>query len=217
MQKLDNKTKIEALQLGAASNAEYDQMIKENKLGYDGYWTSTAVAYEKPGTPFGKTASFKSGSNTWTIAIPRKYQGKKNLVLLANISPEEVKPEGNVITLLPKKIIVKKMPEKNGWYVPDEIGFPSGKESNSGDENARRLWRMDEGHVGLLSRGYGFGCGRRDVYAYLRGDDRLGVMISNTGTSGKIGCENCKRLEKENTDLRERLAKIKDIVEAAEG
>jgi hypothetical protein len=218
MQTFENKTRLEALQLGAATNAECDKLIKEDKLPHRWHWTRTMAAYEKPNVPFNKKVSMKiyDKDETWELAVPKKYRGKANIVLLAEIGKKEVRQEGNMIILSPTKITAKPMPKEDGWHMPDEFGFPSGDESNNDNKDVRYLWRRTDGaFVGLLSRYDGWGGDWRDVYADGRGDGRCGVVISNPGTSGKTDCENCKRLEKENVELKEALAKIKNIVEAA--
>ncbi|MFA5240628.1 MAG: hypothetical protein WC476_13110, partial [Phycisphaerae bacterium] len=140
MQKLESKTRLEALQLGAATNQEYDMMIREATLPKgDWYWTRTMAAYELPGMPFGKQARMKlyDKDETYIYNIPKKYQGKKDMVILANIGKDEVKTKGNEIILKPRKVVIKPMQKKNGWYLPDEYGFPSGKESDESNPEAR--------------------------------------------------------------------------------
>lgn len=221
METLKDKTAFEALQLSAATNAEYDPLVIAGKLS-GWHWTSTMAAYEKADVPFGKTISFQSGNETWKIAIPKKYQGKRNLVLLANLSPKEARKDGNIVTLTPKKITAKPMPKTDGWHIPDEFFFPSGKESSSNDEKARKLWRRDNcAYVGLLSRDYYFfGYYWRDVYADY-GVWRYGVMISNKSKSGKIELkpfaqEARQALDKMRGIVKEELlAPIDKLVEAA--
>ena len=224
METIKDKTAFEALQLGAATNVEYDPLVVASKLS-GWHWTSTMAAYEKAGVPFGKSIIFQSGNETWKITVPKKYQGKRNLVLLANLSPKEGKKEGSVVTLTPKKITAKPMPEQNGWYMPDEFGFPSGNASSNSDETARYLWRRDIcAYVGLLSRGsyWWFGYYRRVVLADYYGYYRFGVMISNTGKSGNIDLrtftkEAKQAIEKMRGAVKEELLTPLDkLVEAAE-
>ena len=224
--KIENQTAFEALQLGAADNLRYDQLIREKKLPYDWYWTRRMVAYAKAGEPFGKIASFTDPGTgeIWQTNVPKKFQGKKNIVLLASIGKSESKKDGNKITLTPKKITAKKMPEKDGWRLTDELGFPSGKESSENDVNARKLYHRDaSGYVGLLSRGYSYGYVGRSVVAYGWPSVRFGVWIDDSPTT-ENGCPNLKPLafeaEKDLNVLRnvvkeDCLARIVALVEAA--
>ena len=225
MQIFENKTRLEALQLGAATNLQHDKMIKEDTLPQRWHWTRTMAVYEKADVPFGKKVSMKlyDKDETWEFSIPKKYQGKANVVLLAEIDKNEVKQEGNRIILSPKEITAKPMPKKDGWHLPDEFGFPSGNEINSDNSNARKLWRRDDcAFVGLLSRGDGdFGDGRRYVDAGDRDYGRYGVVINNLGTSGKtdlkpLAQEAKKALDKMRGVVKEELlTPLKDLVEAA--
>jgi len=70
------------------------------------------------------------------------------------------------------------MPGTDDWYGQDEFGMPTGEKSNSGNPNARYLWRVSS-YNGLLSRYYfDFGFGRRVVDADFRLDYRLGVLAT---------------------------------------
>jgi len=227
MQTFENKTRLEALQLGAVTNKECDQLIKEGKLPKDRWhWASTMAVYELPGVQFKKQARMKlyDKDETYIYDVPKKYQGKKDIVILANVGKNEVEPKGNEIILKPKKVVVKPMPKKDGWYMPDEYGFPSGKESSSDNQDARKLWRRtDMPFVGLLSRycdrwdGYG----RQVVNASYWDDVRFGVVINNTCTSGKtdlkpLAQEAEKAIDKMRGVVKEELlTPIKALVEAA--
>lgn len=224
--KIDDRTAFEALQLGAATCPRYDQEIKAGKLPYGVYWTSTATAYMTPGIPFGKTASFTDPNTgeVWQVAVPKKYQGKKDCALLANIGAGQFSKKDNTVILKPKAFALKPMSSVDGcWRLPDEFGFPSGKESDSTNQEARRLWRrVNEGYVGLLARDYyGFGDDGRDVNCGYYPSDRYGVLTEEQ-IIGSVG--NLKPLaldaEIELTELRgtvkeERLTRITALVEAA--
>ena len=220
---IESKTALEALQIGAASCPYYDKQIKEGNLPIGIYWTRTGTAYMKPGVPFGKTATYTDPSTgeVWRIAVPRKFQGKKDRTLLFNISKDEVSKEGNTVVLKPRKIAMKPIAKEDGWHLPDEFCFPSGKESNIDNQEARKLWRRtNEGYVGLLARYFDDFYIRRYVYADDQPSYRFGVL-----TEEQAGvCPNLKPLaldaEKELTELRgtvkeEKLTRIAALVEAA--
>lgn len=70
-----------------------------------------------------------------------------------------------------------KFPIRDGWYEQDKYGFPTGKESNVTNKNARYLWRRNEAHTGLVARSYGDFGGTRDVGCYYYAEFRCGVLI----------------------------------------
>lgn len=95
----------------------------------------------------------------------------------------------------PRKI---HLPLNDGWYLPDPIyGIPNGEPSNSGNPNARYLWRyQDEAYEGLVSRGrsWDWVLDRRVVDCCDRGS-RLGVLGESKGKPAKHKhvwvCETC--------------------------
>lgn len=70
------------------------------------------------------------------------------------------------------------IPKKDGWYLQDKFGFPSGAPSDSGNPEARYLWRKSK-NSGLVARYYygWVGRGRRGVVADYWPDGRLGVFV----------------------------------------
>lgn len=70
-----------------------------------------------------------------------------------------------------------KIPEKDGFYEPDEHGLPFGKPAKSDSKTGRKFWRVKE-YEGFLVRGYDFGGYRRGVDAGGRPDGvRFGVLV----------------------------------------
>lgn len=70
-----------------------------------------------------------------------------------------------------------KIPEKNGYYEPDEHGFPFGKPSNGSSPTAKYFWRMSKGNTLLVVGDYFFGYDRRSVYASYVDYFRCGVLV----------------------------------------
>ena len=208
-----NKTAYEALQLGAVSNSQYDAQLQSGKLPYGWYWTGTVVAYMKAGEPFGKVASFADPdtSEIWQMDVPKKYQGKKNICLIADPGGFDHKKDGSTVTIRLKKISVVPMPPRDGWHMPDKFGFPSGKESNNDNKEARKLWRWDSrGYVGLLARlGYYFGFVRRYVDADFGPSSRCGVLVE----PAKIDATPDKELKQLAQEAEKTLAKMRGVVQ----
>jgi len=76
-----------------------------------------------------------------------------------------------VVTEFDGRTAKKKISLEDGWFLQDEFGLPFGKKSNSGNIDARFLWRIKK-YVGLVARGFG---GRRGVGCDYC-DYRFGVL-----------------------------------------
>lgn len=78
------------------------------------------------------------------------------------------------------RVVKKKIPLSDGWYLQDEFGLPFGKKSSRDNSDARYLWRISK-YFGLVARGdFGFD-GR--VVCCVGCDGRLGVFGSSEGAT----------------------------------
>ena len=120
--------------------------------------------------------------------------GSRNVILAINHGfTEDGKPiiqlhedKNRVVVEItdPKKIsILENFPSKDGWYMVDStFGIPIGEKVDSGDSNARYLYRIGDEKAGLLARGYflgGYG-NWRGVGAGGWPSGRLGVLALET-------------------------------------
>ncbi len=70
-----------------------------------------------------------------------------------------------------------KLPE-TGWYEQDEFGMPTKEKSDSSNEKARKIYRRNSKHSGLVVRNYFFGdFSRRNVGCNYGASYRFGVLI----------------------------------------
>ena len=163
------------------SNLELDERLvksdawKSEKSMYP-CRTGTLVVYEAWGKPFKSKLQWEG----FTVLIPKKFQGKKNLALVCN--HPDFQPKGT--TFSSNKFTAMALPGEDGWYDPEpRFGLPMGERKDYADSR-RYLWRyQDDAFIGLVVRGYLVFLGdyRRDVVA-LRGPSRLyGVF----GVAGK--------------------------------
>lgn len=159
------------------SNKEIDERLasdiwKGEKEMYP-CWTGTLIAYEEPGTAFGKTIEFRG----LTLKVPQKFQGKKDAAIVCNHPNFTLKD--NEITLGKEAKLIS-LPFDDDWYLTEkEFGVPCENKRGSGTSQARYLVKyQDSSYVGLLVRwGRRWGdYSRRGVVAGYRPSDRFGVF-----------------------------------------
>ncbi len=142
-------------------------------------WAGPLVVHEVPDKPFGKTVEWEG----LTVHVPKKWQGKANLVILD--AHPDFKRQGSVFWPGPKAQ-ARPMPKEDGcWYDVDPIfEYPIGEPKDYSDSR-RRLWRRTSSpYIGLVARGgVWYGYDRRGVSCYYVPSYRLGVFGTPIGKS----------------------------------
>ena len=108
-------------------------------------WTGIITVYENAGTPFGEYV--KDQQSGWVFDVPKKYQGKKDIVLVLQQKDYKLKKEKyGIIHLTATKVESLSFPTENGWYLPDpKFGIPTGDKVNEDNPNVQFLWRVTDG------------------------------------------------------------------------
>lgn len=124
-----------------------------------GFPVDTAIAYEKPGTRFGKEVVFSTKNQSKVVMATGKYEGEKDIALVAlGLNSAYFKKKRNSILLeIPETQIipVSNFPAANGWYCfHPETGVPCGQKAEARD--IRYLWRENNSYVGLIARGINY-------------------------------------------------------------
>lgn len=134
-------------------------------------WCGPFMIYERPGVPFGAKVEWEG----YTVLIPKKFQGMKDVALVSGILP--LRMNGKTITS--SKFQAVKIPINDGWYdINPKTGLPIGEKKDYAD-NRRKWYRwQNQPRIGLLVRGYDdlVGGGRRGVVAFDWPDYRFGVF-----------------------------------------
>ncbi len=189
------------------TNKDFDQRLvktdtwKGEKEVYPA-WTGTQVAYAKKNEKAGNFIEYTdSETNIRYVFEAGDAKGEKNVILAINHGfTQDGKPlitynmdgENTVLVQIAKEAkvdIIPNFPTSDNWYLADsKFGIPVGERVDSSNDDARHLYRLDNGYVGLLARVYddlGY-VSRRDVYAYGRPSGRFGVL-GIEAASGKNG------------------------------
>ena len=177
---------------GLPSNRVHDEVLKNEELlkalydkRYYTAWCNEMLANPKEDAPF-PSGDFRDSEDDYVFPakyIPKDAIGKKGIGLI--ITPKDlVKGADGKITVIPKKILVRKIPQKSGLYAFDEdTRLPNGAKPKGDDYwDARYLWRRDEQTLRPLVRwDYDYGDNdRRHVHADWGRDSRLGVGFCAT-------------------------------------
>lgn len=182
----DGVTFAEALKLVEGqrmlSCKEADEILQDEEA-YRNYntlfacWTGTLLVYEAPGKPFGEYV--KDSSTKWIFDVPKEFQGKADLALLLehpNFKVEQGQYGLTFVKAAPLyKIRAIDFPKRDGWYLPNEFGIPTGEEVSSSNKDARYLLRLSSASLRPVSRwddffgldGRGVDCDRGPDYYWL--------------------------------------------------
>lgn len=153
----------------AMSWQNLDKYVMENG-GY--YWSGLLFVRAAEGTTLGEKVEF----DHVVFEVPAKWQGTDDQHALI-ISHEHLLVEGNTIFLKQgheSDVQVLETPRKDGYYMPNDWGFPNGKAVEYTKKEARFFWQRRDAYVGLLARD---GDGGRFVVAGRRPSLRLGVLL----------------------------------------
>ncbi len=192
---LPNKSTSEDVTKGFDGRLALTDTWKNEKSVYPA-WTGTLFVHGKKDAPLPKTVEYTDSETKekWVFDTGAAA-GSRNVILAINHGfTEDGKPiiqlhedKNRVVVEItdPKKIsILENFPSKDGWYMVDStFGIPIGEKVDSGDSNARYLYRIGDEKAGLLARGYGglfdydF---RRFVLANGGPSNRLGVLALET-------------------------------------
>ena len=176
-----------------ASNKRLDKVLvgsDEWKNISDAFpcWSGTMTGYEKPGKKLGKSVVYVDSETNqrYVFPVPEDYKGAKDAILVIEHPDYTLERDGKDLVVAVKNIenisLVENFPSERGWYLTDEKhGIPTGNEVNSSNDDARYLWRIDDGsRVGPVARGdrsiYGYVL-RRLVVLDVRPSDCLGVVV----------------------------------------
>lgn len=201
------------------TNKDFDQRLvktdtwKSEKEVYPA-WTGTQVAYAKKNEKVDKFIEYTDSETKIRYVFEAgDAQGEKNVILAINHGfTQDGKPlitynkdgENTVLVQIAKegKIdIVPNFPTSDNWYLTDsKFGIPVGESVGSSNDDARYLWRLDKGYVGLLARGdYDLDFdGRRNVDADDQPSVRFGVLGIESGKNGNVPRDVQELLEKVN-------------------
>ena len=185
-----------------ASHARLDKALNETgewKSISDVFacWSGTMTGYEKPGKKLGKSIVYTDPETKqrYVFSVPEDYKGAKNAILAVEHPDYTLDKDGKDLVVAVKNIenisLVENFPTSDGWYLTDEKhGIPTGDQVDPSNDDARRLWRVDDGsRVGPVARS--FDCFvfdyRRFVYLYDRPSYGLGVAVeAPAGSAPKI-------------------------------
>ncbi len=148
-------------------------------------WSGPMTAYDKPDEKLGKEIIYtdsKTGTR-YIFPVPEEYQGKENVVLVAEHPKFSLVTEGNDWIVQAAEVdAVERFPASNGWYLGDpRYDIPQGNGVYEGNDDARHLWRMER-RVGLVVRGsYYWSINRlwSCVFLDLRPSNALGVVVES--------------------------------------
>ena len=141
-------------------------------------WTGTMLVYEAPGVPFGKYV--KDSVTGWIFDVPEEFQGKTDIALLLEHPDFKIEEGAYGMTFVRPaplyEISSMPFPTKDGWYLPNGFGIPTGDEVSRSNKDARYLSRRSEATVRPVVRWYYDFGNRRNVVCFYGPDDyRLGV------------------------------------------
>jgi hypothetical protein len=173
----------------------------------------------QPGVPFGKEIK----SDGLTVLVPHKFQGKKDISLVAYTKDLTIK--GKVISSA--RFEAFDLPINDNWYDTDsKYGLPVGEPKEYSEER-RHLYRwQDRSWVGLVVRFYGVwgDYDWRDVYCYFDASSRYGVLGKSRSKKNAGKTPDLKQLAREaeksvkrmdGVVKKELLTPIEMLVEAA--
>ena len=195
------------------TNKDFDKRLmdgtyKSEKEVYPA-WTGTQVAYTKKNEKVDKFIEYTDSETKIRYVFEAgDAKGEKNVILAINHGfTQDGKPfiiynkdgENTVLVQIDKSAkvdIISNFPTSDNWYLTDsKFGIPVGESVGSSNDDARYLWRLDKGYVGLLARVYD---GRRDVVAFYQPSGRFGVLGIESGKTGNVPLEVQELLEKIN-------------------
>ncbi len=147
-------------------------------------WNGTMTGYEKPDQKLGKAIEYTDSETgiRYVFPVPQEYQGKKNIVLVAEHPDFTLETDGKTRVVQAKEVgIVSKFPvASENWYLGDsKYDIPTGKKVSGDNAYARYLFRIEK-RVGLIARGYDNNCG--DYHWY--DGDRRGVNLDGRPSLG---------------------------------
>ena len=154
-------------------------------------WSGTMTGYEKPGKKLGKSVVYTDPETKqrYVFPVPEDYKGAKNAILAVEHPDYTLNRDGKDLVVAVKNIenlsLVENFPTSDGWYLTDEKhGIPTGDEVNSSNDDARYLWRIEDGsRVAPVARGdgyyyvYNYDYLRRLVGLYDGPSNSLGVAV----------------------------------------
>ena len=186
----DGVTFVEAMKLCEGkrmlSNLDADAILQDDEQRSEfssmlPCWTSAFLIYEAPGVPFGEYV--KDNATGWIFDVPKKFQGLKDHKIMLEFPDFTIEKGAYDMTFVKTNKLYEPsatpFPQKDGWYLVDGFGIPTGKEVSSSDKNARYLYRRTTASLRPVSRWDGFDgddgrvvdCDRRPDYG------RLGVGV----------------------------------------
>ncbi|PIU09410.1 hypothetical protein COT30_04580 [Candidatus Micrarchaeota archaeon CG08_land_8_20_14_0_20_49_17] len=134
---------------------------------------------------FGKSDTDSQTSERWIFPVPEQFRGERGSILVVEHPDFTIVLDGTKdIRVEPSDVnkvsVVSEFPASDGWYPVDpQHGIPTGGQVNFSFSNPvnRYLWRLAEGRVGPVGRGYGY---RRDVGLYnVRPSFCFGVAVES--------------------------------------
>lgn len=150
-------------------------------------WTGTMTGYNNAGAKLGKEIVYTDSqtSERWIFPVPEQFRGERGSILVVEHPDFTIVLDGTKdIRVEPSDVnkvsVVSEFPASDGWYPVDpQHGIPTGGQVNFSFSNPvnRYLWRLAEGRVGPVGRGYGY---RRDVGLYnVRPSFCFGVAVES--------------------------------------